>query len=188
VKLSSYAKKNGVCYQTAYNWWKNGYLKGKQLPSGTIIVEEEKEINENLKKCVLYTRVSTSEQKEHIDRQLERVRNYAVSKGYQIINEYKEIASGLNDNRKFLNKILNDNSFDVLIVEHKDRLTRFGFSYIEHFLNYKKQTIEVINLSENSVMDDFVSIVTCFCSKIYGRRGNQNRVKKIIEEVKNIEE
>jgi predicted site-specific integrase-resolvase len=55
-------------------------------------------------------------------------------------------------------------------------------------LNYKKQTIEVINLSENSVMDDFVSIVTCFCSKIYGRRGNQNRVKKIIEEVKNIEE
>ena len=190
MKLSEYAKKNGVTYQTVYNWWNAGFLRGKQLPNGTIILEDdEKPITKNeTKKCILYARVSTSEQKEHIDRQLERLRIYANAKGYQIIEEYKEIASGLNDNRKILNKILHNKDFDILVVEHKDRLTRFGFSYLEQFLNYKNQSIEVMNLSENDLVEDFVSIITCFCSKIYGRRGNENRVKKIIEEVEKIEE
>ena len=192
MKLSEYAKKNGVTYQTVYNWWNAGFLKGKQFPNGTIVLDDDEEIKtENViqnKRCVLYARVSTSEQKEHIDKQLERLQSYAISKGYQIVKEYKEIDSGLNDNRKYLNTILNSKDFDILIVEYKDRLTRFGFSYIEQFLNYKKQTIEVLNLAENDLIDDFVSIITCFCSKIYGRRGNVNRVKKIIEEVEKIEE
>ena len=188
MKLSTYAKKKGVCYQTTHNWWKAGHLNGEQLPSGTILIEENNVIIGEFKKCILYARVSTSEQKEHIDRQLDRLRDYANSKGYQIVEECKEIASGLNENRRVLNKILNKNDFNILIVEHKDRLTGFGFSYIEQLLNYKKQTIEVMNLSENDLIEDFVSIITCFCSKIYGKRGNANRIKKIIEEVKNIEE
>lgn len=188
MKLSTYAKKNGVTYQTAYNWWKAGILNAKQLPTGTIIVEDDKPEKTQTNKCVIYARVSTSEQKEHIDRQVERIRTYAVAKGYQVLGEYKEIASGLNDNRKILNKILEDSNYDILLVEHKDRLTRFGFSYIERFLNYKNQKIEVMNLSENDLVEDFVSIITCFCAKIYGRRGNENRVKKILEEVKHIED
>jgi len=43
MKLSAYAKQKGITYKTAWTWWKNGYLKGEQFPSGTILVEESKQ-------------------------------------------------------------------------------------------------------------------------------------------------
>lgn len=187
MKLSEYAKRNSVTYQTAYNWWKSGILNAKQLPTGTIVVADDICTNVQKNSCVLYARVSTSEQKEHIERQMDRLRDFASAKGYKIINEFKEVASGLNENRKILNKILDSDDYEILVVEHKDRLCRFGFAYIEKLLLNKKQKIEIINESENDIIEDFVSIITCFCSKIYGRRGNTNRVKKILDEVKKAE-
>jgi len=194
MKLSEYAKLNKITYTTAYSWFKKGYLKAKQLPTGTILVDEDNDLvdenknhNHNRNRCIIYARVNSSDQKDHIDSQIERIRNYASIKGYQIIEEYKEISSGLNDNRPKLNKILNNTNYDILLIEYKDRLTRFGFNYIEQFLNYKKQRIEVINLTEDkeNILEDFISIITCYCSKIYGRKFNENRIKKLLEEVNN---
>lgn len=90
-----------------------------------------------------------------------------------------------NDNRRKLNSILNSDDWDVLLVEHKDRLTRFGFKYFE-VLERLGQRVEVVNLIEDKdseLMDDFVSIVTSFCGRIYGSQ-RKNKTKKIIEELK----
>ena len=85
---------------------------------------------------VLYSRVSSDENKDNLDRQMERLKMFAIAKGYQIVKEVKEIGSGLNDNRQKLNNLFEKelNSFDILLVEHKDRLTRFGFNYIDIYI------------------------------------------------------
>lgn len=86
---------------------------------------------------------------------------------------------------------MNRNDYDYLIVEHKDRLTRYGFSYIEAFCAQKNIEILVINEEElkskdEELLQDFVSIVTSFYSRIYGRK-RKLKTKRIIEEIKNNE-
>lgn len=96
-----------------------------------------------------------------------------------------KIASGLNDNRKKLNKILDKNDWDILLIEHKDRLTRFEFNYFNLlFKNHQKS--EVINQASDDktdFMNDFISIITSFCGRLYESQ-RKLKTQKIIEEVK----
>jgi len=108
MKLSDYAKKAGISDRTAWRWWKQGNLIGHQLPSGTIIITSEA-ISDNLKPdliACIYARVSSGQNKDNLDRQAERLKDYAIARGYKIYKIVKEIESGLNDNRKQLAKIL----------------------------------------------------------------------------------
>ncbi len=130
MKLSEYAKKTGISYQTAWRMWKRGQLNAYQLPTGTIVVKiEEESTSVDLIACI-YARVSSAENKKNLDAQAERLTNYAMAKGYRIYKVVKEVGSGLNDNRKQLAKILVDDHYQILIVEHKDRLARFGTNYL----------------------------------------------------------
>jgi resolvase-like protein len=148
--------------------------------------------NFNEKRAVLYARVSTSENRANLETQMERLKNYANAKGYKITNEVKEVGSGLNDKRKKLNSILeNREDYDFIIVEHKDRLTRFGFNYLEAFMKSDKKEIEVINDVSNNKEDliqDFVSIITSFCARIYGQRRSRRKTEKIIKELEKSKE
>jgi predicted site-specific integrase-resolvase len=154
MKLSDYAKSQGVSYRTAWSWWKKGIIKGRQLPTGTILVETDA-FNDSVARvrapaslsvvACIYARVSSCENKDNLERQAERLTQYAAAKGYAIHKVVKEVGSGLNDNRKKLNQILSDRSFTVLIVEHKDRLTRFGANYIEILLSETDRRLEVVN-------------------------------------------
>ena len=189
VKLSKYAKMNGISYMSAYRYFNNGLIKGVKLKTGTILIDIDEEGNENVTKntrVVLYTRVSSSENKTNLDTQLDRLRSFAVAKGYTIVKEIKEIGSGLNDKRPKLAEILKEDNWDVIIVEHKDRLARFGLNYLELLLNKQNKKIEVINecLNEKEdLMTDFVSIITSFCSRLYGLRRNKRRTEQIIKEL-----
>lgn len=194
IKLSKYAKQNGISYMTAYRHFNLGYLNGIQLPTGTILVNEdevkETEKNDEENRVVLYARVSSSENKDNLERQLGRLRDFANAKGYKIIKEIKEVGSGLNDKRKKLETILNDNNWDIILVEHKDRLARFGLNYLEVLLNKLNKKIEIINETKEEredLMQDFISIITSFCSKIYGQRRNKRKTEKIIKELENDE-
>ena len=119
---------------------------------------------------------------------MERLRRFAATKGYLIMQEVQEVGSGLNDSRKKLNKILeNPTNFDVLLVEHKDRLTRFGFTYIELLLQNAGKHVEVINEAngdKEDLIQDFVSVITSFCARIYGKRRSQRVTEKMIQELK----
>jgi putative resolvase len=187
MRLSEYAKKMGVTYMTAFRWWKAGKLDAYQLDTGTVIVRDPATQQESLK-VALYARVSSADQKADATRQLERLREYALAKGHQVSKEITEIASGLNDQRPKLMKLLKDASVGTIIVEHKDRLTRFGFNYIEQFMHMQGRNIEVIFPSDtdNELVDDFVAVIASMCSRIYGRRNSKRRaeqVKNCIEQV-----
>src|SRR3989454_4708622 len=143
MRLSQYAKQMGVSYKTAFRWWKAGKLDAYQLDTGTVIVREPAQPQEALS-VALYARVSTQGQKADLERQVERLKTYAASKGYHVSKIVQEIASGMNDNRPKLSKLLTDASIGVIVVEHRDRLTRFGFASIEQLMQMQGRRIEVM--------------------------------------------
>jgi predicted site-specific integrase-resolvase len=114
VKLSDYAKQVGVTYKTADQWWRAGQLDAYQLPTGTIIVREPKATAVG---AALYARVSSADQNNEVTRQMQRLRDYAAARGYRVVAEVTEIASGLNDERPKLKKLLTDARVGVLVVE-----------------------------------------------------------------------
>jgi len=186
MKLSAYAKRIGVCYQTAYNHFLSGQIDGAyQLPSGTIIVPE-KNIDKKKEHNVIYARVSSSQNKSNLDAQVKRISDFCSASGIAVHEIVKECASGLNDNRPKLTKILSERVASSIIVEHKDRLTRFGFRYIE--ILYPECKIIVINRADedkDDLMSDFISLVTSFCARIYGLRRSKRKTEEIIRDISN---
>lgn len=195
IKISDYAKRMSLHMRTVYRYFHEGKLEGFQDESTKSIFiknpfreNKPKEKVDGLVRVILYARVSSSENRKNLESQMNRLRGYAAAKGYLVIQEVQEVGSGLNDGRKKLNKILeNPTNFDVLLVEHKDRLTRFGFTYIELLLQNVNKRVEVINEVSNDKEDliqDFVSVITSFCARIYGRRRSQRITEKMIQELK----
>ena len=127
----------------AWRWYKAGLLDAYQLPTKTIVVREPV-AKPTASKIALYARVSSADQKDDLARQLERLRNYAAAKGYIVSKEVVELTSGLNDNRPKLAKLVTDTTISTIIVEHKDRLTRFGFESIRKLLEVQQRRIEVV--------------------------------------------
>lgn len=186
MKLSEWARQNDISYNTAHSWFKKGILpcESKQLPTGTIIVYPDKEVNGDIKEnVVLYARVSSHDQKDDLKRQLERLKDYASAKGYTVSDEVTEIASGLNSNRPKLNKLLADQTINMIIVEHRDRLTRFGFELIQSTLSSNNRNIVVINETEQDMdlVQDFIDVVTSMCARIYGKRSAKNKASKALK-------
>ena len=101
------------------------------------------------KVVAIYCRVSSADAKENLHRQAERLSEYAEAKGYKIYKVVKEVGSGLNDNRKQLAALLSEDNCNILLVEHLDRLARFGTNYIKILLNKLGKELEVVNVAEN---------------------------------------
>ena len=184
MKLSDYAKQQGVSYRTAWQWFKDGRLKGYQAETGTIIVTES--VAQVPSKVVVYARVSSSENKSNLDSQADRLTAYCAAKGYQVAKVVKEIGSGINDNRQKLTELLNDETITLIVVEHKDRLARFGFNYIEVLLGKQGRKVEVINLAQDGkedLMQDLISIIYSFSARMYGLRRAKRKTEKIIQEL-----
>lgn len=185
MKLSQYAKQQGISYRTALRWFRDGTIKGYQAPSGTIIVMESEPVP-SVQKVAIYARVSSAEHRENLERQAERLTQYCTVKGYQVTQVVKEIASGINDSRPKLLSLLKDRSITLLVVEHKDRLTRFGFRYIEVLLEGQGRSIEVVNLAENNkedLLQDLASIVYSFCARWYGQHRAKRKTERFVEQL-----
>lgn len=103
----------------------------------------------------------------------------------------KEIGSGVNDNRAKFLALLEDQRVTTIIVEHKDRATRFGFRYLETLLRGQGRTLEVVNLAENNREDslaDLVSIVYSFAARLYGQRRAKRKTEAIVKQLQEAEE
>ena len=181
MKLSTYAKRAGVTYKTAWRWWRQGQLDAYQTPTGTVIVRDAATPAPVTGRVALYARVSSADQKSDLKRQMERLRDYAAAKGYAVSKEVSEIASGLNDHRPRLSKLLTDPTIGTLVVEHRDRLTRFGYEYIRQLLETQGRHLEVLFPSdtENELVDDFVAVITSMAARIYGQRSSRLKAAKI---------
>ena len=182
-KLSQYAKDNGITYRTAWNYFNDGLLEGAyQNDKKTIFVPVDDEKKDNRKYAAIYARVSSNDRKKSLDNQLNRLNSFAATNGYIVNHSVKEIASGMNDNRNKLIKLLREDDYDVLIVENKDRLTRFGFNYIKVLLEKNKKELIVVNKVDNDKQDliqDLVSVIYSFSARLYG---NRRKTKKEVKD------
>jgi putative resolvase len=188
MKLIDYARLQGISYRTAWRWYKAGKIAGQQMDTGTILVTEPLPMKElpATAKVAVYTRVSSSENKSNLDSQAERLVAYCTVRGYQVSKVVKEIGSGVNENRPKFLALLADPSIRRIVIEHKDRGTRFGFRYIETLLKTYGREIEVVNQAENSTEDllaDLTSIIYSFCARLYGQRRAKRKTEKIVQEL-----
>jgi putative resolvase len=189
MKLSAYAAEQGISYRTAWRWFHEGLITGTQMPSGTILIDAPvRSASETVRSesAMVYTRVSSAENKANLDGQAERVSAYCAARGWKVSGVVREIGSGLNDRRPKLLKMLTDPAVTLVVVEHKDRLTRFGFAYIEALLDQRGGRIEVINEAgseKEDLVQDFVSVITSFCARIYGQRRAKRKTLRILAEL-----
>ena len=188
MKLSHWAKEKGILYRTAWLMFNRGQIVGAyKLPTGTIIIPEEKNINKQ-EYVITYSRVSSSENKDNLESQSKRLIDYCNAKGWKTNENLKEIGSGLNDKRPKLLKLLKEGKATKLVVEHKDRLSRFGATYIERACQHFNCEVIYINDSvegKEDLIQDFVNVITSFCARIYGQRRSKRKTEQLIKELQN---
>lgn len=182
IKLSNWAKKNGYSYRGAYNRFHRGDLPGAFINDmGRIMVPVETP-KESLR-TIVYARVSSPKQKEDLDRQAQRIVEFCISNGWVVEQVIKEVASGLNDTRPKLQKILSLPYPVRLVCEHKDRLTRFGFNYIDTLLNGEIVIANKAATDKEDLMQDLKSIITSMVARYYGQRRGGRKTKEILEKL-----
>lgn len=184
MKLSEWARRQGISYKTAWRWIRQGKMPVpfEQTPTGTILVKEP----ESASQCVaLYARVSSADQKADLDRQIARLVAFANEQGWAVAKTVAEIGSGLNGRRPKLLRLLSDPTATTIVVEHRDRLMRFGFDYVEAALAAQGRRIVVVEPGEvtDDLVQDMVELLTSFCARLYGRRSARNRAKKALEAI-----
>ena len=140
----------GVNRVTVIRWIKQGKIKAVRVGKEYRIPEDEvkrllkgKVINT----AVIYARVSSSDQRSDLERQVEYLKEYCTARGYNVVGILADIASGLNEKRRGLKKLFEyvvNGKVDVVVISYKDRLTRFGFRYLEEFFSSHGVRIEVV--------------------------------------------
>ena len=133
-------------------------------------------------KTVIYARVSSHNQKGELNNQIEFLKQYANANGIIVSEILTDVGSGLNYNRKNFNKILYSDDITTVIISYKDRFVRFGYDWFFNYLKYKGVNIIVVNnistSLEKELVDDLISIITVFSSRIYGLRKYKSKIKK----------
>lgn len=187
VKLSVAAKLLGISLSQAKRQAYAGSLPTIISPTGRRFVAVawlKTQMGEAVgadSRCAIYSRESSSENKTALSSQTDSLRRYAQAKGWSIVRVVEEFGSGVNDQRKKLHRLLKLRDFDVLLVEHKDRLTRFGFAWFEAICPFH---IEVVNRAEDKIsdlMEDLVAILTSFSARLYGQRRGRKKTDAAIK-------
>jgi predicted site-specific integrase-resolvase len=125
----------------------------------------------------------------NLDSQAERGAVYCAAGGYQIAKVVKEVGSGVNDQRPKFQALLADKTVSLIVVEHRDRATRFGFHYLRTLLENEGRRIEVINESEGDkeeLIQDLMAIITSFVARYYGQRQARRKTEAIIKELQGL--
>lgn len=180
MKLSEYAALHNIGYRAAWNRFKAGKIDGAVLDeTGHVFIPSDTDKLRD--KAVVYARVSSAKQRDDLKRQAQRLREFAVSRGYEVVLVVEEVASGVKDDRKKLTRVLrHSDSWGVLIVEHADRLTRVGFGWFQTFLGLLDKEILVADATESvdGRREDIFDLLYCFAASEYGRRGAEHRAER----------
>jgi excisionase family DNA binding protein len=193
----------GISYSTLSRWVREGRIKAIRTAGGVFRIPESevRRIAEGLPiskeiRAVIYARVSSSDQRSDLERQVEYLTQYCSSKGYRVVDVLSDVGSGLKTDRKGLLKLFNyviNRQVDVVVVTYRDRLTRFGFEYLEYFFKQYGVRVEVVFGEEpkdayRELVEDLIEIITSFAGKLYGLRSRKKKrfvegFKKLLEEV-----
>jgi len=198
----------GISYSTLSRWVREGRIKAVRTAGGKFRVPESevRRIAEGLPiskevRAIIYARVSSNDQKNELERQVQYLTEHCVAKGYSVVGVLSDVASGLKTDRKGLMKLFNyvmNRQVDVVVVMYRDRLTRFGFEHLEYFFKQYGVRVEVVFGEEpkdayQELVEDLIEIVTFFAGKLYGMRSHRKKklvdnFKKLLEEVEKSEQ
>ena len=193
ITSKEFREKYHITPQHLYQLKKTNKIKTKPYLGKSYLIED----GEDDRVVVIYARVSTSKQKKDLDNQIDYLRKYCVSNGESPSHVFSDIGSGMNDNRKSMSEMIDmviKGKVKKIVISHKDRLTRFGFGYIETICNKFGTVIEIVNLEDeksfqDELTEDLIAIVHHFSMKFYGKRKNSCQdIERNLKDFKNLED
>lgn len=172
----------GVHPVTAYRWYREGKLPVPARRAGRLILVDPDPRPVEAGRVVAYCRVFSADQKDDLERQVGRVVIGATGQGLAVGQVVSEIGSGMNGHRRELTRLLSDPAVSVIVVEHRDRLTRFGFEHLAASLAASGRRIVVLNDAETSddLVRDVTEVLTSLCARLYGKRSASRRAARAV--------
>ena len=199
-KPKEFAELINVSVKTLQRWDREGILKAHRTPTDRRYYTYDQYLaykgikNQQGRKTVIYTRVSTSNQKEDLMNQVEFLKTFANARGIIVDEVIQDLGSGLNYNRHKWNRLLDDcmkNEVDTIIISHKDRFVRFGYDWFERFLAKFDVKILVVqnelHSPQEELVEDIISILHVFSCRMYGLRKYKKRIKEDAEIEKDLQ-
>ena len=187
----------GITQQTLYNWTKEGKIKFHKISDHLNIYDDNSvyalignKQNKRNRKIISYSRVSTQNQKEQLKEQTQRIYDSCISRGIKLDEQLEDIKSGMSEDRPSFQKLIRmvvKNEVELVVIENKDRLIRFGYSTIESIFKYFGTKILVLNDTienktyEQELTEDLISIIHYFTMKSYSHRRKLNKLRKDLE-------
>ena len=190
ISIGKVASIFGVCCQTIRNWEKEGHFEKVKRTKGNHrrFLSEEIYGKEEEKTTVIYSRVSSHEQREDLKRQSETLKEYCQENKIENVEIIEDIGSGINYKKRGLKKLIKKitlGEIGRIVISFKDRLLRFGLEILEQICILKEVELLILNTKaekgyEYELAEDVLSILTVYSAKIYGKRSHQNRAKNKI--------
>lgn len=188
--VKEWARLEGLHPQTVWKWCRQGTMPVpvEQTPTGMWLIHDPKYETASHpspagSRTVCYARVSSGGRKGDLRRQADRLKAFAVGMGVEHPEIVTETGSGVNGNRRKLNRLLADPTIGTLIVEHRDRLARMNMGLVENALKAQGRRIIVVDDTEldDDLVRDMTEVLTSFCARLYGRRAAEHRAEKALE-------
>jgi putative resolvase len=185
MRLKEWAAQQGIHYQTAWKWFRDGKLPvpALQTPSGTILVQSAADARPSDDGGLgLYARVSSHDQRADLDLQVSRLTQWAASASAPVVRVEAEVASGMTGRRPKLRRLLADPAVQTVVVTHRDRLARMNAELVEAALWAHGRRLVVLDDGEvtDDLLGDMVEVLTSCCARLYGRRSARNRALKAV--------
>ena len=201
-KPKDFAELLGVSVKTLQRWDRDGILKANRTPTDRRYYTYDQylqfkgiQTENDIRDVVIYARVSTKNQKDDLQNQIEFLKQFCNAKGMIVNQCIEDFESGLNYNRKKWNKLLEEvmeNKIKIIVISSKDRFVRFGYDWFEKFCEKFNTKIIIVNnevLSPNEeLVQDIISILQVFSCRLYGLRKYKNQIKgdeEIAKELQN---
>lgn len=187
--VKEWARLEGLHPQTVWKWCREGTMPVpvEQTPTGAWLIHDPRyesgRRSETPSRTVCYARVSSGGQKDDLQRQADRLKAFALNMGAEKPEIVTEAGSGMNGNRRKLNRLLADPTVGTIIVEHRDRLARMNFGLVESALKAQGRRVIVVDDAEldDDLVRDMTEVLTSFCARLYGRRSAKHRAEKALE-------
>jgi len=152
-----------------------------RTPSGTVLVETPRRSEAGTGRTAAYARVCSHDQRADLDRQVARLTEWATEHKMAVDQVVAEVGSGMSGRRRKLARLLSDPLCTTIVVEHRDRLARFGVEYLESALSAQGRRVVVVDGEvDDDLVRDMTEVLTSFCARRYGKRGARNRAEKAL--------
>lgn len=181
MKLSDWARQQGVHPKTALRWFDRGQLPvpAHRVGPRVILVDTPSADDDGV---VLYARVCSHDQRADLERQVGRLAVWASEQGLRVSDTVSEVGSGMNGSRPKLRRLLADSTVRCIVVEHRDRLARLGSEYVEAALQGTGRRLVVVDRGEaaEDLVRDMTEVLTSLCARLYGRRSARTRAARAL--------